>query len=334
MRQQIKKSHLLIGLLAALCWLNSSPSLAQSALQFQEQGSEQLQPQAQNQAPSLALVNWPGALAYPRTKENLPVMPLQAGQQVELLERADPWWKIRLGDKEGWIHRFLIEPLAASESQQPMLDLDAVWKPRLDARAALSNSTERFTAQLMKNSKTAWAPQVIAPARLVIGKDNFKLWVKTPKAGYVYVWSETEDGELTLVFPNQRDADNQVLAGQVLYLPRNNWPIKSTGPAGLARLFVMVSELPRALPPPESLMQEIADATLPFLPSVSNGVDENVLKRHPFWMSTRTTLNANPALSYFLNPDFSGENCNPKKPQCSNTYGVKSVKLMKVEPEP
>lgn len=323
MRRQIEKLNLLFGLLAALCWLSPSASLAQSSIQSQEE--------AQPQAPALALVNWPGVLAYSRTKENLPVMSLQAGQQLELLERGDPWWKIRLGDKEGWVNRFLIEPLAASESQQTILDLDAVWKPRLDARAALSNSAERFTAQLMKNSKTAWAPQVIAPARLVIGKDNFKLWVKTPKPGYVYVWSEAEDGELTLVFPNQRDADNQVLAGQVLYLPRKNWPIKSTGPAGLARLFVMVSELPRALPPPESLMQEITDAALP---SVLNGGVEDLLKRHPFWMSTRVTTEANPALSYFLNPDLSGENCNPKKPQCSNTYGVKSVKLMKVEPEP
>lgn len=344
---------------------------------------------AQVQAPTHVLVNWPGALAYSKFDQTGPVLRLPAGQQVELLERTGTWWKIRHGDKEGWVNRFFLEPTTEAEKipeipeppaaplaseapvvseqavnpdavdsanadassplpiqaesapdseavtsdfQKSMFDLNAVWKSRLEARANTSDSTGRFTAQLMKNSKMAWAPQVIASSRLVIGKDNFKLWVKTSKDGYVYVWSEAEDGELTLVFPNQRDADNQVSSGQLLYLPRKNWPIKSTGPAGQARLFVMVSELPRALPPPASLMEEVSTAVPP--PTMPSVVGHELLKRHPFWMSTRNTLAANPALSYFLNPDFDGENCNPKKPQCSNTYGVKSVKLMKVEPEP
>ncbi|MDH4395260.1 MAG: DUF4384 domain-containing protein [Limnobacter sp.] len=329
-------------------------------------------------APIHGLVNWPGAVVYPKLNEGKPLMTLAAGERVELLEQSNLWWKIRHGDQVGWINRLLLEPSTAEETrpdfpkpegvprvsqgaqpilnlpEQPpakplstpepeplarsafqtsMLELDAAWKAKFQKRGLdAKQPDEQFTAQLMKNSKLAWAPQVIAPSRLVIGKDYFKLWLKSSKAGFVYVWSEAEDGELTLVFPNQRDMDHRVTAGEILYLPRKNWQIKSTGPAGQSRLMVMVSEVPRALPPPAPLMDEISASLAPdYLPSL---VGHEVLKRHPFWMSTQTALGDNPALLHFLNPDLSKEDCNPKKPQCSNNYGVKSIKLMKVEPVP
>lgn len=372
-------------------------------------GSALAQPESQvdAQTPSLGLVHWPGAVVYPKLNEGKPLSYVDAGGQVELLERTNQWWKVRVGGKVGWINRLFLslpygvpygvpdkasqadamgvnllkptqtqsipsnlpasvvpevpdvidssnqgdpstpflpappalaappealitpqpEPVSRSDFQIAMLALEAAWKFKFQLRGLDAHQTaESFTSQLLKNSKLAWTPQVIAPSRLMVGKDYFKLWLKSPKAGYVYVWSEAEDGELTLIFPNQRDADNRVLTGEVLYLPRKNWPIKSTGPAGQARILVMVSEVPRALPPPESLMDEIS--------VVGNAVGHEVLKRHPFWMSNKVSLDDNPGLVHFLNPELSQEDCNPKKPQCSNTYGVKSIKLMKVEPEP
>jgi hypothetical protein len=333
-------AHLLCAVLLGAMLLCAAAERAQAQTEIQSEIQSQIQ--ADVNAPVIGLVNWPGTVVYPKLNEGMPLMTISAGEKVELLERSNLWWKVLYGGQVGWINRLFIEEdviedppaqIPRSVFQMSMLALDNVWKSKFQKRALdTAQPEEPFTAQLIKNSKMPWAPQVIAPSRLRIGRDYFKLWLKAAKAGYVYVWSEAEDGELTLVFPNQRDVDNRVSAGEVLYLPRNNWPIKSTGPAGKARLLVMVSEVPRALPPPESLMEEVSlTLASPSMPSL---LGHEILKRHPFWMSTKTSLGNNAALLHFLNPDLSKVDCNPKKPQCSNNYGVKSVKLMKVEPIP
>jgi hypothetical protein len=82
--------------------------------------------------------------------------------------------------------------------------------------------------------------------RLQIGRDKFSFAIRSAHAGHVYIYTVgTEGNDFHLLFPNARDRNNRVAAGEVLRLPRASWPIKAFGPPGTDHFVVMVSDAPR-----------------------------------------------------------------------------------------
>ncbi|GAB2872226.1 hypothetical protein GCM10027277_46850 [Pseudoduganella ginsengisoli] len=88
---------------------------------------------------------------------------------------------------------------------------------------------------------------VTAPARMLkIGKDALDLSVTSSHAGYVYVVLLGSDNQsYYMLFPNDRDGDNRIKAGESIRLPRPGWRITAQGPAGVDRMLVVVSASPR-----------------------------------------------------------------------------------------
>lgn len=86
----------------------------------------------------------------------------------------------------------------------------------------------------------------LGQARLRIGQDALDLSLVSDRGGHVYVALAGSDNQsLTLLFPNELDAQNRIEPGQQLLLPRPQWPVKAAGPAGTNTLLVMVTDAPR-----------------------------------------------------------------------------------------
>ena len=83
---------------------------------------------------------------------------------------------------------------------------------------------------------------------LKIGRDTLDLTVTSSHAGHVYLVLLGSDNEsFYLLFPNDKDHDNAIKAGETLHLPRPDWKITAQGPAGTDRMLAVVTESPRNL---------------------------------------------------------------------------------------
>ena len=83
---------------------------------------------------------------------------------------------------------------------------------------------------------------------LKIGRDTLDLTVTSSHAGHVYlVLLGSDNQSFYLLFPNDKDHDNVIQAGQTLHLPRPDWKITAQGPAGTDRMLAVVTESPRNL---------------------------------------------------------------------------------------
>jgi len=80
-----------------------------------------------------------------------------------------------------------------------------------------------------------------------VGKDRLAFEIRSSRAGYVYVYLLSTNGELSLLFPSLLDKHNRIKAGQTLVLPRASWPMLAGGPPGINRFAVLVSKHPRNL---------------------------------------------------------------------------------------
>ncbi|WP_207000307.1 serine/threonine-protein kinase [Trinickia mobilis] len=78
-----------------------------------------------------------------------------------------------------------------------------------------------------------------------INKDRLQFRLSTNRAGYVYVFMVDPAGQYLMLFPNERDKQNAIAAGETLSLPRANWPMVAGAPAGPNHFLVMVSAQPR-----------------------------------------------------------------------------------------
>ena len=88
----------------------------------------------------------------------------------------------------------------------------------------------------------------LAKNPLVIGQDALSFTVQSDRGGFVYAALAGSDGKaLYMLFPNDLDQNNRIEAGQTLKLPHDNWRIRSSGPAGINHLLVMVADSPRDL---------------------------------------------------------------------------------------
>ena len=75
-----------------------------------------------------------------------------------------------------------------------------------------------------------------------VGKDELSFEIRSSRAGYVYVYLLSSNGELSLLFPNLLDGHNRIAPNQPLTLPRAAWPLEAAGPPGANRFAVLVSE--------------------------------------------------------------------------------------------
>lgn len=81
-----------------------------------------------------------------------------------------------------------------------------------------------------------------AQQKLKTGKDRLDFEVSSNRAGHVYVFLLSTDGAMYLLFPNSIDKRNAIRPDTPIDLPRASWPLDASGPAGVNRFAVLVSE--------------------------------------------------------------------------------------------
>jgi hypothetical protein len=136
----------------------------------------------------------------------------------------------------------------ASAATQPAKPATSV-KPPAATPATVQAAPGAALADILAQSDPRRQVTVTAPARMLkIGKDALDLTVTSSHAGYVYVVLLGSDNKsYYMLFPNDRDGDNHIKAGESVKLPRPNWRITAQGPAGTDRMLVVVSATPRDL---------------------------------------------------------------------------------------
>ncbi len=79
-----------------------------------------------------------------------------------------------------------------------------------------------------------------------IKQDRVRFSLTSSHEGYVYLLMVGSDGNsFDLLFPNQKDDRNHILAGETWQLPRPGWAIRAGGPTGRDHLLAVVSDNPR-----------------------------------------------------------------------------------------
>jgi hypothetical protein len=90
-----------------------------------------------------------------------------------------------------------------------------------------------------------WEVQAVTAPALKIG-GNLDLSIRSQRDGFVYLFYQgTQPGSFYLLFPNQLDANNAIVANQPLQLPRQDWNVTALGPRGVDHLLVMVTDTAR-----------------------------------------------------------------------------------------
>jgi hypothetical protein len=91
-----------------------------------------------------------------------------------------------------------------------------------------------------------WGVQAtVAQPTLKIGA-NLDLSVRSERDGFVYLFYQgTQPGSFYLLFPNQLDSNNAIVANQEMPLPRRDWNVTALGPRGTDHLMVMVTQTAR-----------------------------------------------------------------------------------------
>ena len=141
--------------------------------------------------------------------------------------------------------------------------------------------------------------------KLKVGQDGLDFSVQSERAGFVYVALAGSDNKsVYLLFPNDLDQNNKIEAGQQLLLPRPNWRVKATGPAGTNNLLVMVADGPRDL---TSLSGSKAG---PFVSSLNDAQGRATLGA---LMTRSQTLSSQACASAVARRS---------DPQCSDAYGA------------
>ncbi|MDH5539153.1 MAG: caspase family protein [Rhizobacter sp.] len=88
----------------------------------------------------------------------------------------------------------------------------------------------------------------LAKQVLRIDQDALQMTIRSNRDGYAYVAIAGSDRKsLYLLYPNERDRENKVVAGETLVLPRASWELVAAGPPGRDTVLVMVTDTPRRL---------------------------------------------------------------------------------------
>ena len=130
----------------------------------------------------------------------------------------------------------------------------AVSKPAPPASAAAPRPPVPTTAAAAIDQLIAGQSAAVqvssrpAQRELAIARDALQFSVRSSSAGHVYVLvANTATNQLTLLFPNALDQDNQIAAGDELTLPRAAWKTAAQAPVGTRSILTVVSAMPRDL---------------------------------------------------------------------------------------
>jgi hypothetical protein len=75
---------------------------------------------------------------------------------------------------------------------------------------------------------------------------NLAMSIRSQRDGFVYMFYQgTAPGSFYLLFPNQLDSKNAIVANQDLSLPRRDWNVTALGPRGTDHVLVMVTATAR-----------------------------------------------------------------------------------------
>jgi hypothetical protein len=147
---------------------------------------------------------------------------------------------------------------------------------------------------------------------LRIDQDVLEMTIRSNRDGYVYVAIAGSDRtSLYLLYPNERDRENRLVAGEALVLPRSSWEVTASGPVGRDTLLVMVSDTPRRL---ESLR------ALPEGPFMKALLDENGRSR---LQSVLANGSLSPSCAFVGSPDMVGGGAE----NCSDAFGAALVSV-------
>jgi Caspase domain/Domain of unknown function (DUF4384) len=154
---------------------------------------------------------------------------------------------------------------------------------------------------------------VMSKEKLKIGEDAFDFAVQSERDGFVYVAMAGSDNKsMYLLFPNDLDQNNKIEAGKQLLLPRPNWRLKASGPAGKDSILVFVADGPR------DLTSLAASKAGPFVTSLN---DSTGRARLGALMSTSKTVTTQ---------ECSGA-ARKNNPLCSDAYGAAMVSVEEVK---
>jgi hypothetical protein len=82
-------------------------------------------------------------------------------------------------------------------------------------------------------------------------KDELAFTIKSAQEGVLYVFNRGSDGSLLQIYPNKKSGLIRVRKDSPIDLPRKSDDLLIiSGPSGTSGLLIMVSKLPRELPPP------------------------------------------------------------------------------------
>ena len=88
--------------------------------------------------------------------------------------------------------------------------------------------------------------RVTVPKSVVkVGVDKFAFTVESSRAGHLYVYLASADGNFNILFPNALDKHNEIEANKPVALPRPAWALVAGGPVGTDHLLAVVSAAPR-----------------------------------------------------------------------------------------
>ncbi|MFC0168157.1 caspase family protein [Pseudoduganella danionis] len=116
------------------------------------------------------------------------------------------------------------------------------------ASTALSDPAAAFKDVMAQRDPRRKVELTPASTLLKIGQDMLDVSVTSSHDGYIYlVLLGSDKSSFYMLFPNDRDQDNRIRAGETIKLPRPNWRSRAQGPAGVDRMLVVVSEAERDL---------------------------------------------------------------------------------------
>jgi hypothetical protein len=131
--------------------------------------------------------------------------------------------------------------LSAASLASSMVLLSGCASPVLADGGLLARTDAVLRAGRADAVRLTLSPETVLTGELLTAS------VFARNAGYVHLYQVGTDGKtLTLVFPNEFDTQNSVLAGEVLNLPRPNWRLRARGPEGVGYLVAVLTEWPQA----------------------------------------------------------------------------------------
>ncbi len=130
-------------------------------------------------------------------------------------------------------------------TERPATDPAATAVTSSGGKAPFSPSV--ISDLLYQSRATDWSLTGQAtPQTVEIDRDFIRLAIRSERAGFLYIFmlgSDTRDW--WMIFPNGKDRNNKLVAGEPLSLPRKTWPIQSGGPPGTTRFLAIASETER-----------------------------------------------------------------------------------------